>query len=184
MRVSYLTGRVIALRPLVMDDKKVASAWHPSPYPIDASKAEEWLKESHKSIWPRETHYALVRLAGAATPEAGDDEIVGSLKVWADPRHATVTLHVAPWVEDAGAVRADAIRTVVPWLHDEREILVTTLVLAGDDAEGIAAAGEAGMEETVRLRQHIARPGGRTDKLYFQKVNRSWRFDDAEAADA
>ncbi len=184
MRVSYLTGRLVALRPLVLADKDVASAWHPSAYPIDASKAEEWLKESHKSIWARETHYALVRIAGAATPETGDDEIVGSVKIWADPRHATVTLSVAPWVEDAGAVRADTIRTVVPWLHDEREILVTTLVLAGDDADGIAAAEETGMEQTARLRQHIARPGGRTDKLYYQKVNRAWRFDDAEAANA
>lgn len=184
MRVSYLTGQRVALRPLVLDDKAVASSWHPSPYPIDASKAEEWLKESHKSIWPRDTHYALVRLVGATTPDAGDDEIVGSVKIWADPRHARVTLYVAPWVADAGAVRADAIGVVIRWLHDEREILVTTLVLAGDDAEGIAAAEAAGMEQTARLRQHFARPGGRTDKLYFQKVNRSWRFDGEEIGDA
>ncbi|HAX25553.1 MAG TPA: hypothetical protein DEU95_08760 [Chloroflexi bacterium] len=184
MRVSYLTGTVVAFRPLVMGDKAVASAWHPSPYPIDASRAEEWLKEKHKSFWSREAHYALVRIEGAATPEASDDEIVGSARIWSDARHASVAFHIAPWVEDAGAIRADAIRVIVPWLHEEREMLVTTLELAADDREGIAAAEAAGMDQTGRLRQHFARPSGRTDKLYYQKVNRLWRFEDEEAGNA
>lgn len=184
MRVSYLTGRRVALRPLVLGDKATASAWYPRPYPIDAARAETWLKENHKDIWPRTIYYALVRADGAATPEAADDEIVGSVRINWNTQQANVRFTMASWLTDADALRADAIGVVVPWLIDEREMLVVTVALASDEAASIVAASSIGMREMARLREHIARPGGRVDLLYFQKLNRPWRFDGEEAGDA
>ena len=184
MRVSYLNGERVALRPLVPEDKAVATAWHPSPYPIDAVRAETWLKENHKDIWPRRVYYALVRASGAATAETTDDEVVGLVRIGWNVQQATARFTMAPWLEDADSLRADAIGTVLPWLLEEREMLVVTFILASDEAESIAAAEAAGMAEMARLREHVARPGGRADLLYFQKLNRPWRFDDEEDIDA
>lgn len=184
MQVSYLTGQHVALRPLVPEDKAVATAWHPSLYPIDAARAETWLKENHKDIWPRRVYYALVRAAGAGTAETADDEVVGSVRINWNVQQAGARFTMAPWLADADALRADAIGVVVPWLLEEREMLVVTVMLASDETESIAAAEAAGMVEMARLREHVARSGQRVDLLYFQKLNRPWRFDGEENRDA
>lgn len=184
MRVSYLTGQRVALRPFVPGDKAIATAWHPSPYPVDADRAEAWLKDHHKDIWPRSVYYAIVRVSGAATEQADDDEVVGSVRIHWNVQQATARFAMAPSLDDADGLRADAIGVVVPWLLDEREMLVVTVVLASDEPESIAAAEAVGMAEMTRLREHVTRPGRRADLLYFQKLNRPWRFGDEEASDA
>ena len=185
MRVQYLTGQVAALRPLTLADKDTAGRWHPSPYPLDSARAEEWLKETHKAgMWGRTMYYAIVRIDGAATPEASDDEIVGSVKVWTNGRHSQVNIHVAPFVEDAGAIRADVLTFVAPWLASEREMLTTTVEIVSDETEEIAAAEAIGMTQAVRLREHIARPGGWADLYFYQMINGNWRFENEETGNA
>jgi RimJ/RimL family protein N-acetyltransferase len=162
------------MRPLVAEDKEHASAWFPDPYPINASRAEEWLKEQHKDPWARTRYLAIVR--------TGDDTVVGGVRFWWNGRQTGVRLFTAPWIDDAGAVRAEAIRLLVPWLRDEREMMVTSIELASDDVEGIAACEAAGCVQTARLRQHIARPGYRVDKLFYQALNPNWRIEEAPNA--
>lgn len=174
MRAIYLTGEMVYLRALVLDDKEQATAWFPGPYPVNAARAEDWLKETHKNPWARVKHYAICRLEG--------DDIVGSAKVWLDIRHAMVTFGMAPLAEDADALRADAIGIITRWLRDEGEYLTVTFALASDERVSIAAAEAAGCVQAARFREHIARPGHRVDKLFFQALNPRWRIVEAPEA--
>jgi RimJ/RimL family protein N-acetyltransferase len=162
------------LRPLILDDKEHASAWFPGPYPMSAAGAEEWLKEQHKDSFARTRYFAIARV--------GDDSVVGGVRFWWNGRQSAVRLFTAPWIDDAGPVCAEAIRLLVPWLRDEREMMVTSIELASDELEAIAACEEAGCVLTARLRQHIARPGHRVDKLYYQALNPTWRIEEAPDA--
>jgi RimJ/RimL family protein N-acetyltransferase len=93
-----------------------------------------------------------------------------------------VQFFTAPWIDDAGSVRAEAIALLVPWLRDEREMITTTILVASDDAEGIAACERAGCVQAARLRQHVARPGHRVDLLHYQALNPNWRIEEAPDA--
>ena len=170
MRAIYLTGEMIYLRAFVLDDKACAQSWFPGPFPVDATRAEAWLKDEHKTPWARTKHYALCRLDG--------DAIVGSAKVWSDFRHASATFQMAPALPDADELRGDAIRVMTRWLRDEGEHLTVTFALASDEQASIAAAEAAGCIETARFREHIARPGHRVDKVYVQALNPRWRIAD------
>ncbi len=176
LRAIYLTGEMVYLRAFVLDDKERAIAWFPGPFPVNATRAEEWLKETHKNPWGRIKHYAICRVNG--------DDIVGSTKVWHDFRHAMVTFDMAPLVEDADTLRADAIGIMTRWLRDEGEHLTVTFALASDEHASIAAAESVGCIETARFREHIARPGCRVDKLFFQALNPRWRIVDEAEEDA
>ncbi|MDI3340514.1 MAG: GNAT family protein [Sphaerobacter sp.] len=164
MRAVYLTGPTIYLRALQADDKDVAMAWHQSPFPIDATRAEQILNEVHSDPWDsREWLLAIARLA--------DDAVVGSVRIYFWRDEASVRVHTAPWVTDADAVQAEALRLVLPWLRDERERLLIELNLPADQPATLAAAEEAGFTARARLREYFARPGHRVDLVVYQWVH-------------
>jgi RimJ/RimL family protein N-acetyltransferase len=165
MRVTYLTGERIYLRALLDSDKQHATAWMPGPFPANSVRAEAFFKENVK-LWQREHHLVICRV--------NSDDIVGGVKLWTNYRHAELTIKTAPLVEDASAIRADAIRLLVPWLRDEQDMIATSFELAADDSEAIAAAEELGLRRSVQLREWIARPGHRVDLYVYQAVNERW----------
>lgn len=164
-RATYLTGKLIYLRALKDSDKEHASAWMPGHFPANAPKAEAFFKE-HIKVWQRKNHLVICRNA--------TDEVVGSIVLWTDSRHANVQFKVAAWCDDGGAIRADTLRVLVPWLHDEWDLVNTSFDIAADDSETIAAAEELGLTFAARLREWIARPGTRVDQLIYQAVNPRW----------
>jgi RimJ/RimL family protein N-acetyltransferase len=170
----YLTGERVAVRAFVLADKDHASAWFPGPYPVNAVKAEEFLKEVHKGLERRTRYYALIRRA--------DDAVIGSFKHWTDGRTSDVNVQMAPWLEDADDLRADAINVIVPWLTGQFEMQTVTLSLAADQPISIAAAEGLGMVRAVRFREHLARPGGRADLYWYQAVTRVWSVEEAPDA--
>jgi RimJ/RimL family protein N-acetyltransferase len=168
MRPVFLTGARIYLRPLLAGDKEHAAAWFASPFPINATRAETFLKKEHQGGWPPgPQHLAVCR--------TDNDEIVGGATVrsW-NWRIAWLAFHMAPWVAEADALRAEAVRVVVPWLRDERELMVVRLAIAADEAATLAAAEELGMVRGVRLRERLARPGGRVDQFFYEALNPRW----------
>ncbi|MBX6341024.1 MAG: hypothetical protein IRY97_01090 [Thermomicrobiaceae bacterium] len=173
MRATYLTGERIYLRGLVAADKECATAWFDSPYPIDAGRAERFLREEHNTPWPsRRRHYAIVRRA--------DDVVVGGVREESpNQRSVTVAFHLAPALPDADSLRAEALRLVVPWLRDEREFVVVRAWLPEDAPETLAAAEAVGMVATARLRGYFARPGGRVDALIYHALRQPWEAPDA-----
>ena len=166
MRAIYLTGELIYLRAMVASDKDHAAAWFPGPFPIDASRAEAFLKESHENLFARERDFAIVRRSL--------DEITGGAHVSMTGNHARVRLRTAPWVTDGASLRAEALDLLARWLVDESEHVTATFEIPADDAEVIERAQALGLVHGARLREFIARPGGRVDLLLMQKLNPYW----------
>ena len=86
-------------------------------------------------------------------------------------------LHLAPWLDDADAWRAEALGLVVPWLRDEGEMMVISVAIDADQPRTLAAATALGMVETARLRERVARPGGRVDEFRYQALNPRWEVE-------
>lgn len=157
---------------MVAGDKEHAAAWFDSPFPMSADRAETWLKEAHTSAdRPSSLHFAIVR--------AADDAVIGGVTLDTDYRKARLRLHLAPWLPDADALRAAALRILRPWLRDDLELMVFVLHIPADQPETIAAAEELGMVLVVRLREGIARPGHRVDELIYQALLTPWAVRDA-----
>jgi len=170
MRIVYLTGERVYLRPLVLADKDSASAWHPGPFLMGAVQAEKVLKDDAAGPARR---LALVR--------SQTDEIVGSVKLTSNDgfRRCWLTFHMAPSTIDSDALRAEALRLIVRWLRDQVEVMVVSVEVAGDEAETIAATRDLGMTLGVRLREFVARAGCRVDRLTYQALNPRWEVKDA-----
>jgi len=170
MRIVYLTGERVYVRPLVLADKDSASAWHPGPFLMGAVQAEKVLKDDAAGPARR---LALVR--------SQTDEIVGSVKLTSNDGfwRCWLTFHMAPSTIDSDALRAEALRLIVRWLRDQVEVMVVSVEVAGDEAETIAAARDLGMTLGVRLREFVARAGCRVDRLTYQALNPRWEVKDA-----
>ncbi len=173
MRVGYLTGEHIYLRPLEEADQETATAWFASPFPINATRAKTFFDEQPAHWWDQESHTLVIA-------RVDDDTPVGGLKISSEHRRmAALRFHMAPVLEDADPLRAEALRIVVPWLRDEHEYMVVELITADDEVETIAAAEDLGMKLCIRLREFIARPGGRVDELSYVATNPRWEVRDA-----
>ncbi len=168
MRVAYLSGQRLAMCPMRMEDKAHAPAWFNSVFPIDASRAEEFLKDELKEYTYRKVLLVAVR------GDVESEEIVGGVKVRMNGKHADIHIHMAPWLTDADELRAEMLRLLVAWLHDEAEHVTTTADIAADWLATIAAAEASGMQQTARLREWYARPGGRVDRLVYQALRPFW----------
>lgn len=168
----YLTGEHLYLRAMVAADKECATAWFDSPFPVNAVRAETWLKEAHASVdRPSSLHYVIVRTA--------DDVVIGGVALETDYRIGTLTLHIAPSLPDADALQADTLRILHPWLRDDLELMTFVLHIPADQPETIAAAEGLEMKPGVRLREAIARPGYRIDELIYQALLTPWAVRDA-----
>lgn len=173
MRVGYLTGQRIHLRPPTDEDKACATAWFNSVFPINASRATVFLEEQTFPFWKASEFSFIVA-------RVDDDVVVGSVNLGIeDWRVVTVRIHMAPSLPEADELRAEAIRMVVPWLRDEHEFMVVRVFLPADQTAAIAAVNDLGMRLAVRLREFIAVAGGRVDELAYEALNPRWEVPDA-----
>jgi RimJ/RimL family protein N-acetyltransferase len=175
LRPDFLRGSSVYLRAMVEADRECGAAWLDGTFPVNAARADAALKEEHEGPWWARS---ARRLAIALTE--GDD-VVGSARVRSDDRNRTcrVSFVMAPWRDDADALRAEALALLVRWLRDESEAMVVTVELPADEAATIAAAEALGMERSARLREWFGRPGRRVDCLVYQALNPRWEVRDA-----
>ncbi|HEV2529294.1 MAG TPA: GNAT family protein [Thermomicrobiales bacterium] len=172
MRPAWLTSDRYHLRPLLASDAADSSRWFPGPYPVGPAAAARWLEEQHRwSPWddPPGTILAIVD-HGAV----GREQVVGSVRLSRlRGRASDVTIHVfqALGDEEQDRVAAAALGLVVPWATGELELMAVTVPVAADRPQSMAAAERCGMIPTTRLRQHVARPAGRVDLLWYQALN-------------
>lgn len=174
MRATYLTGETLYLRALTEADKETTGAWYAGPFPINAARAEDWLREAHTDIWRtnKARHYVIAQVAD-------DAPVGGATLAVRSGRRGLLSFSFPSWRNDADALRAEALRIVVPWVRDDLELMVLTLFIAADETATIAAAEALGMERAVRLREFVARPGGRIDQLLYEARNAPWKVADA-----
>jgi hypothetical protein len=172
VRAVYLTGEHLFIRALVAADAACAAAWFDSPFPVNAVRAEAWLKEVHASVdRPANLHYVIARTA--------DDAVIGGVTLETDYRIGTLKLRIAPGLPDADALRAAALRILHPWLRDDLELMTFVLHIPADQPKTIAAAEYLGMIPSVRLREAVARPGHRVDETIYQALFTPWAVRDA-----
>ncbi|HKF77475.1 MAG TPA: GNAT family protein [Candidatus Dormibacteraeota bacterium] len=175
LRPVYLLGSRVYLRAMVEADKERGAAWLDETFPVNAARAEAALKEEHRGWgWRRSSRRLAIALAE-------DEEVVGSARVSSHNGYRTcrLTFVMAPWRDDADALRAEALELLVRWLRDENELMVVTADLPADERATIAAAEALGMVRNARLREWFGRPGGRVDCLVYQALNPRWEVRDA-----
>lgn len=172
MRAVYLIGEQLHIRAMIAGDAQHAAAWFDSPFPVNASRAETWLKDEHKAIWdhPRH-HYAVVQNA--------DDAVIGGVMLNTDFRRGLLRIQIAPSLPHADALRAETLKILYPWLRDDLELMTFVIHIPEDQSVTCTAAEELGMILGVRFRQGIARGGYRVDELIYQALFRPWTVRDA-----
>jgi RimJ/RimL family protein N-acetyltransferase len=175
LRPVYLRGSRLYLRAMVDADKELGAAWLDETFPVNAGRAEGVLKQEHEGpSWRRSGRRLAIALAE-------DGEVVGSAQVASHDGNRTCRLGftMAPWRDDADALRAEALGLLVRWLRDGTELMVVTVELPADEPATIAAAEAVGMVRNARLREWFGRPGGRVDCLVYQALNPRWEVRDA-----
>ena len=165
---SYLSGERIYLRAPLKEDTAASASWFPSVFPVGPGKAESHLKEQLKRVWwPGDNlHLMMVR--------TDDDQIVGGVIVEHPTGPTTnVTLRLSPILAfaDADRTQADTLTILVRWLINEAEVLTITVNVGADQHLTLAVASDLGMSQQVRLREFLARPGGRIDMIQLQALN-------------
>ena len=173
MKASFLAGEQIHIRAMKRSDKDQAAAWFDSPFPVNATRAETFLREELTATWhPQTTLLALVRL--------GSDDIVGGVTLWSEDRRVGwLRISLAPVLPDADAVFGDALRVLIPWWRDEHEFMAVNVEIPADRPEAIAAAEDLGMTHAVTWRQSELREGHSVDLLLYQALNPRWEVADA-----
>jgi hypothetical protein len=166
LKTTYLSGERVYLRGMIDDDKSSTIAWYGSDFPVNEAFGERKLKDLHQSIWDTSTfQLAIVR--------TDNDTLIGGVLVnfAARDRKASFELQMAPLLDDADDLRAEAIRLVIPWLIEDHNMRRADVMLAGDQETSIATALELGMFEAVRLRGFWRTRQGRVDGLIYQIFN-------------
>lgn len=166
MRPIYLTGERVSVRPMVASDKDRTVAWYNSPFPLHAAFGERHLNDIHQSLWdsPRR-QYAIVRTE--------TDEVIGGVTIQFSTldRKCWIRMHMAPLLEHADALQAEALHVLLPWMLDDHNMRRVDITIPADNTETVAAAEALGMFEGIRLREFFRRPGGRVDGLIYQRLN-------------
>jgi RimJ/RimL family protein N-acetyltransferase len=160
---------------MVEGDKKRGAAWLDETLPVNAATAEAALQKEHEGPWWKRSARRLAIALGE------DDEVVGSALVTSHDWQRTCRLAfaMAPWRDDADALRAEALGLLVRWLRDESELMTVTVEIAADQPASIVAAEALGMVRGGRLRERFARPGTRVDCFVYQALNPRWEVRDA-----
>lgn len=174
-RATYLTGPTLYLRAPVESDQEAAAAWLEGLFPINRPRAEALLKEEYGRRWWMRAGLLLV------IARRDGDAVVGGARVTSqgDYRRSVVELNMAPWEPEADRLRAEALRILVPWLHDEIESMVVSVTVGADQPATIRAAEDVGMVRNATLREWFARPGARADGLVYEALNPHWDVSDA-----
>jgi RimJ/RimL family protein N-acetyltransferase len=171
MLATYLTGDRVAMRAVQLADKDHAVAWFDSEFPVNSERAETYLNEEFDGMTHNKALLIIMRVE--------DEEIVGGVRIDLHPRHSTVTVHMAPALEDSDELRGEAVLLLIPWLRDEGEYITVSLDVAADQTWTIAAAEDAGMVQTARFREWYCHAGHRVDRLVFQAIHPRWQREEA-----
>lgn len=175
MKTSFLTGERIYIRAMIEEDKDCGVAWFNSTFPVNAVRAEKFLRDNITETWAaRRKYFVIVR--------TDSDEVIGGIKLksW-DMRAADLTIKMAPHLshDAADGYKADALRLVIPWIRDEHEYMAQTIEIAADEAHCIEAAEDLDLYFGARFRGYLRRPDERIDLLVYQALNTNWTVAEA-----
>lgn len=172
MRPEYLTGEHVYLRAVKESDKEHALAWIESQFPVSQVNAEKIFKQMREA--PESEAWTRVQLIICRRE---NDEVVGGSKVrFSQNRAVTLSFHMAPGLEDADQLRAEALEVLYQWLRNDHEAMLIYTDIPADEVETLATASRLGIVEGARMVEWIARPGHRVDLVMCQ-----WLSEEVEA---
>jgi len=162
---TFLVGDEIYLRGPEEEDAKVGMSWRPTLFPVAPELTGEWMEDD----LAKDDNATLMIVRKA------DDHVVGSIKVsnegidhWLEPK--VDVLHG----ERGQRWKAEAILLVARWLVHERGQPVVHLDQPADERVVIDTIETAGLRQTARFREMLARDGHRVDRLLYEYLGPEW----------
>ncbi len=166
---AFLVGDTIFLRGIEDEDAVRASAWRDSPYPINAERAGEIIKEMTEKPKPGSRFLVACRRS--------DGEPVGSLSLSRWPGNdldIPVDLYANPALPDREAIRAEMLKLFIAWGASEGELPVVYIEFADSQTELRAMAESLGMRHAALWREQRWLDGAWRDKLAYAWHNPAW----------
>lgn len=166
---TFLVGDTIFLRGLEDEDAVRASGWRDSPYPINAERAGELVKDRIENGRIGQRFLVACR--------RGDGLPVGSLTMSRWPGNAPdidLRLYADPIFPDAERIRAETLGLIVGWGWAEGESPKFTVRFADDEAVIRRAAEELGMRRAALWREHRWHDGQWRDQVMYEALNPAW----------
>ncbi len=165
----FLVGDTIFLRGIEEEDAVRASGWRDSPYPINAERAGEIIKEMTEK--PSSGTRTLVAC------RRSDGEPVGSLTVRRQAGNEpdnVLGLHADPARSEAEQIRAEMLGLIVDWGFSEGE--VPKFVLRFDDDQAVlrGQAKASGMRRGAMWRDRVWRDGRWRDRVLYEAYHPAW----------
>ena len=166
---TFLVGETIFLRGLEEEDAQRASGWRDSPYPINAERAGELIKEQVEKQAPGQRFLVACRRS--------DGEPVGSLTLRRDAGNVPDTrlsLHADPARPDGERIRAEMLGLIVRWGFGEAELPKLVLNL-NDDQTTLRGRAEAfGLRRGALWRDGVWRDGQWRDRVRYEGFHPAW----------
>jgi RimJ/RimL family protein N-acetyltransferase len=166
---TFLVGDTIFLRGVEEEDARRAAGWRDSPYPINAERAGEIIREMTEDDTPGSRFLVACRRS--------DGLPVGSVSMSRSPNNDPYTetsLYADPALPGAGQVRAEALELLVRWGFGEAE-LPNLLIEFGAHETGLRAhADTLGFLHDATTRQHTWHGGAFHDTLTYTAYNPAW----------
>ena len=171
----YLQDGTFGLRSPLREDAESVGAWHEGPFPMGPEEARKLLEEHETIPWGNNPVIRLMIV------EIASNEVVGGAVVEREDHRVSKLRITAGGLDQrhADQARVAVLHMLVPWVFDELGLMTAVIDLPADDTVMIKAANQLGLVETVRLREHMHRPGGRVDLLMLERVDLQWGERDA-----
>ena len=166
---AFLVGETIFLRGLEEEDAVRASGWRDSPYPINAERAGELIKEQTEKSKPGTRMLVACRRS--------DGEPVGSLTMARWPGNdldLDLKLYANPALPGEQGVRAEMLKLIVDWGFSEGELPIVYTAFAEEDTELRATAGSLGMRHGAMWREKLWRDGAWRHEHMYVAHNPAW----------
>ncbi len=171
-RQAFLIGPTLYLRPIELADAATAPIWDPSPYPAPVEVVEERLKEKLGDDAEDELSAQRLLICRIA-----DDRPVGSVNFdYFQGRECQMQFRYDPnrSREDWAAIWSEVVTFSVPWLIEERNMMMVLLSFWGEHPVAEATAARLGARRCFRFRQMLPRDGQRYDWIGYEVLNPGW----------
>jgi RimJ/RimL family protein N-acetyltransferase len=165
----FLVGETLYLRPLEMADARYSGAWHASPYPITAHRAEEILKDLPSEVEKRKHRLVACRRS--------DDVPVGAVTYYPwSSLYTFVQVHADPAFaeEQAAAIKGEIVQIFVPWRSRECHNLAVWVELDAPTPDLLAKVESVGMRPAACYREAIWHRGARHPQWVYELLHPAW----------
>lgn len=171
-RQAFLIGSTLYLRPIERADAATAPIWDPSPWPAPVEVVEKRIEE-----WAGDDIEAQMQKHRVLICRRADDRPVGSLVFDTfQGRETALGIRYDPnrSIDEWAAIWSEVMRVVVPWLIEERNMMIVLPTFWGDHPLVDETAAALGMRRNFRIREALVYQGERIDWIGYEALHPGW----------